>query len=208
MISLVKILKPVKIAVLAGLISGIVFIIVFHTTAGLLFNLATGTLPNSKNISRMRSALLEQQSFIALLRRHEHKALSRYSSGGKSIYLKKYVHKTSTGMLGLRMFEDYWEVWVLTAVRNTAPYTSFLVRLGMVKDTNAVSFFSDQSKTGFGKWFWKNVVVCYNYLFDAGVFKPVRFNITESDATSSISRKRLSVDEWKQKTIKMVRNGT
>ena len=97
-----KIPKLLKIALPAGIISGMVFLIVFHTTLGLIFNLATGTLPNSKNISRMRTALLEQQSFTALLRRHE----------------------------------------------------------------------------------------------------------TESDATSSVSRKRVSVDEWKEKTIRMVRNGT
>jgi hypothetical protein len=198
-----KLPGPIKIIGIIFILICLVTIIVFHTTIGLVCNLATGTLPGHKHIVRIRSGLLEQKEFIALLRRHENNALESHTSEQNSPIVKKYIHKTSTGMLGLHMFQDYWEVWVMTSIVDNKPCTSFMIRLGMVKDTNAVEFFSKQRESAFGEWFWKNVVRFYNVLFDVGIFKPVRFNITENDHTSSVSRTRVPVDEWRSKTTKL-----
>lgn len=42
----------------------------------------------------------------------------------------------------------------------------------------------------------KTIIAVYNKLFDWGVFKPIRLNITESDDTSSVGRKRITRTAW------------
>lgn len=83
------------------------------------------------------------------------------------------------------------------------PLTSFLVRLGLIKDTNAETFFSKQCNNGFCRTCMRAVLGLYYKLFDWGIFNPIRLNITERDETSSISRKRVPVDEWNTTVAKM-----
>ena len=97
-----------------------------------------------------------------------------------------------------KSFHDYWEVWVRTDIIKGNPLTSFLVRLGLIKDTNAESFFSKQCASNICKSIMKSIVSVYNKMFDWGIFKPIRLNITELDETSSISRNRITRTEWNE----------
>jgi hypothetical protein len=38
----------------------------------------------------------------------------------------------------------------------------------------------------------------YNTMFDWGIFNPIRLNITEINETSSVSRERITLNEWNE----------
>lgn len=99
-------------------------------------------------------------------------------------------------MFDIHSFHDFWEVWVRTDIVNGKPLTSYLVRLGLIKDTNAEGFFSNQCNSGFCKTAMKSLLTIYNKMFDWGIVKPIRLNITELDATSDVSRERLELKRW------------
>ena len=168
----------------------------FPNTSSLVISLLTHSFPDSSHLSRIRNDLLEQDSFINMLRKHEKKAFNRYKKIGEMSLVKKYVHKTPTSMFDIHSFHDYWEVWVRTDIINGQTLTSFLVRLGLIKDTNAETFFSNQCASNICKLVMKSIVSVYNKMFDWGIFKPIRLNITELDETSSISRNRITRKEW------------
>ena len=106
-------------------------------------------------------------------------------------------------MFDIHSFHDYWEVWVRTDIINDHPLTSFLVRLGLIKDKNAESFFSNQCPSNVGKSTMRSIVSVYNKMCDWGIFTPIRLNITELDETSSISRNRITRTEWKEMVRKI-----
>jgi hypothetical protein len=133
-----------------------------------------------------------------MLIQHEKETLNRFKQRGEKSFVKKYIHKTPTSMFDIHSFHDYWEVWVRTDIMNGHPLTSFLVRLGLIKDTNAESFFSNQCTSNTCKSIMKSIVSLYNKMFDWGIFKPIRLNITELDETSSISRNRITRTEWNE----------
>lgn len=179
----------------------------FPNSSRLVLCLVTGTLPDSSHVSRIRSDLQGQKGFIAMLVKHEQLTLQRFYESGNSFSVKKYIHKTPTSMFDIHAFHDYWEVWVRTDIVNGKPLTAYLVRLGMVKDVNAETFFRDQCGDNVCKWVMPAMIGVYNRMFDWGIFKPVRLNITELDETSSVSRKRLDLQEWKKQVGKMHGNG-
>lgn len=138
---------------------------------------------------------------------HEKEALNRFKQDGQRSYLKKYVHKTPTSMFDLHSFHDYWQVWVRTDIVDGRPLTSFLVRLGLIKDTNAETFFSKQCSSRLVASAMRVGLSLYNSMFDWGVFKPIRLNITESDQTSSVSRARIKQQEWSEAVRKQHQQG-
>lgn len=177
-----------------------------HTTQ-LVLSLITRTLPGSHHLSRIRNDLLEQNSFKSILIEHERATLRRFRQGEVKPFVKKYVHKTPTSMFDLHAFHDYWEVWVRTDVIEDKPLTSFLVRLGLKKDKNAERFFSDQCTTRICRSTMRSLLSLYNKMFDWGIFKPIRLNITESDETSSVSRKRTTLSQWNKAVQKFHSKG-
>lgn len=179
----------------------------FPNTSSLVLSLLTRQLPETRHIDRIRNDLLEQESFIKMLVAHEKESLNRFKQDGQQSYLKRYIHKTPTAMFDLHSFHDYWQVWVRTDIVNDRPLTSFLVRLGLVKDTNAEIFFSNQCRSEVVASAMRAGLSLYNNMFDWGVFKPIRLNITESDQTSSVSRVRIKRHEWSEAVRKRHQQG-
>ncbi len=141
---------------------------------------------------------LPQDKFTYMLIKHEKETQFRFKQKGEISLVRKYVYKTPTSMFDLHYFHDYWEVWIRTDIINGSPLTSFLVRLGLIKDTNAESFFSNQCKSNACKSVMKSAVLLYNKMFDWGIFKPIRLNITELDETSSVRRDRVVLADWNE----------
>jgi hypothetical protein len=170
----------------------------FPNTSKLVLCLVTHRLPDSGHLSRIRNDLQSQENFMNLLAEHEKIAVQRFSNTGAPQFVKKYIHKTPTSMFDIHSFHDFWEVWVRTDIMNGKPLTSYLVRLGLIKDTNAEGFFSNQCSSGFCKTAMKSLLGIYNKMFDWGIFKPIRLNITELDDTSTVSRERLELKRWNE----------
>lgn len=189
--------------ILIGIVFPLTICFTFPNTTCFLISLITQTFPNSSHLSRIRNDLLAQDTFIDTLIKHEETTLGLFKEKGNKTFVKKYIHRTSTSIFDMNAFHDYWEVWVRTDVVGGIPLTSFLIRLGLIKDTNAENFFSSQCDSNICKSTLKIIVSVYNKMFDWGVFKPIRLNITESDETSSISRKRITVAEWNELVEKM-----
>lgn len=170
----------------------------FPNTSKLIICLITRRLPDSGHLSRIRNDLQGQDSYIDMLVNHERITVRRFSNTGETLFVKKYIHKTPTSMFDIHDFHDFWEVWVRTDIVNGKPLTSFLIRLGLIKDTNAESFFSNQCSNSFCKTLMQFLLDIYNKMFDWGIFKPVRLNITEIDETSTVSRERLDLAVWNE----------
>jgi hypothetical protein len=179
----------------------------FPNTSSLVLSLLTRQLPDTRHIDQIRNDLLEQESFIKMLVAHEKESLNRFKQDGQQSYLKRYIHKTQTAMFDLQSFHDYWQVWVRTDIIKGRPLTSFLVRLGLVKDTNAETFFSNQCRSEIATSAMRAGLSLYNNLFNWGVFKPIRLNITESDQTSSVSRVKITQHEWSEAARKRHQQG-
>ncbi len=152
-------------------------------------------VPSSSHCTRIRNHLLAQEKFQQMLAVHEKKTLKRFRQGHENSYEKKYLHRTSTSMFGVASFYDVWETWVRTDIVGGEPKTSFLVRLGIIKDKNAGPFFSRQRKGIKGKTIMF-FAAAYNKMYDIGLLHPYRLNITEMDETSSMSRVRISREKW------------
>jgi hypothetical protein len=179
----------------------------FPNTSSLVLSLLTRQLPDTHHIYRIRNDLLGQESFINMLVAHENETLNRFKQDGQRSYLKKYIHKTPTSMFDLHSFHDYWQVWVRTDIVDGRPLTSFLVRLGLIKDTNAETFFSKQCGSQLAASAMRAGLSLYNKMFDWGIFKPIRLNITESNQTSSVSRARIKQQEWSEAVRKQHQQG-
>jgi hypothetical protein len=203
-----KILKYVLLPAIALLLVSFLGIyLAFPNTSSLVLSLLTRQLPDTRHIDRIRNDLLEQESFINMLVAHEKESLNRFKQDGQRSYLKRYIHKTPTAMFDLHSFHDYWQVWVRTDIVNGRPLTSFLIRLGLIKDTNAETFFSNQCRSEVAASAMRAGLSLYNNMFDWGVFKPIRLNITESDQTSSVSRARIKQHEWSEAVRKRHQQG-
>lgn len=170
--------------------STLVLTIRFPNLMSLTFSALTHQLPSENHLHRIRHSLYLQPHFRKMLVRHEQKTLARFRQSGNPEYTKLYLHKTDVSTFDFPELVDYWETWVKTDIVDGKPYTSFLIRLGVIKDPNAGAFFSTQLDGGFGKFAFQNALWFYNKLFDWGLFKGYRLNITESDKTSSVTRIR------------------
>lgn len=176
----------------------VVFTFSYPNTSNLMFCLISNTLPDSDHIVRIRNDLQSQDSFIKMLVNHEQLTVQRFKGTAEIVFVKKYIHQTPTSMFDIPDFHDFWEVWVRTDIINGKPLTSYLVRLGLIKDTNAEMFFSNQCNSSLCASIMKFLIGAYNKGFDWGIFSPIRLNITEIDETSNISRNRLSLKKWNE----------
>ncbi len=179
----------------------------FPNTSKLFFCLITQALPGPEHISRIRNDLQNQKGFIVMLVKHEKAAIKRFNETGDTLLVKKHIYKTPTSMFDIHTFHDFWEVWVRTDIVDGRPLTSFLVRLGLIKDPNAESFFSNQCNSRFCRTIMRSLLTIYNKMFDWGIFKPIRLNITEIDDTSTVSRQRVELNEWNEMVGRIHRQG-
>ena len=177
------------------LVSALVFYR-FGNTSSLLISSLLHRLPDSSHLSRIREDLLGQDGFRKMLIGHEQATMTRLRESGKKSYVTKYIYRTQTSVFDLPTFWDDWETWVRTDIVQGRPLTSFLIRLGIVKDTNAVTFFGSQCESTICRALMRSLIAAGNAMFDWGILKPFRLNITESDETSSVSRTRLRKDAW------------
>ncbi len=53
----------------------------------------------------------------------------------------------------------------------------------------------------------KSAVSLYNKMFDWGIFKPIRLNITELNETSSVSRDRVTLADWNEMVWRIHQKG-
>ena len=177
--------------------------VAFPNTSKLMICLITHRLPDSGHLARIRNDLQSQAGFMNMLVKHENLAVQRFNTRGEPLWIKKYIHKTPTSMFDIHSFHDFWEVWVRTDIVNGKPLTSFLIRLGLIKDANAEGFFSNQCGNALCKTAMQSLLGIYNKMFDWGIFQPIRFNITETDDTSTVSRARLELEQWHDMVGKM-----
>ncbi|KXB09473.1 hypothetical protein AKJ60_00120 [candidate division MSBL1 archaeon SCGC-AAA385M11] len=184
-----------------------VLLIYFRGPVSMILGSMSTPMQSIGHAKKIRNDLLAQDSFVKLLKKHEKKTLQGYRQTGKAVYTKMYLHRTHTGMFGLSSFFDVWQTWVRTDIVNGKPLTSFLVRLGVVKDENAAQFFGSQSKSDLVRWSLQSAVGLLNKLFDWGVLKTYRLNITEMDQTTSVGRKRISREKWSRMVYELHRQG-
>lgn len=180
----------------------LIFFIFFWNAISLIFYSLINIAPPISKVENFRNFLLKQPNFIELLHQHQQKTVNNH----KNTYLQMYVHKTSISAMISPMAElvdfpksyDNWQVWVKTDVIDGKPYTSFLVRIGTVKDEKAVDFFSNQQKSSIGKIVFSKFINGYNKLYAWGILHPIRYNITEMNATSNTDFKILQKENWEK----------
>jgi hypothetical protein len=198
-----KILTILMVFVLVlALISGIAFFY-FRNVSMLLAAALTHTNPPFSYLTDVRKTLLDQKDFQRMLKQHEAIALARFKGTGNTPYTKRHIYKLPMSMFDMPFFHDYWETWVRTDIVQGLPRTSFLIRLGIIKEKNDISFFSNQCQSKTGKTALRFLISAYNKFFDWGILKPYRINITESNKTSSIGSKRLSLEKWNDMVEKL-----
>lgn len=189
--------------------------------------------PGMGLVPDMRQALLNQETFRAALAEHEEEALARYrrghsgassedslggsqgvsrggSSGAPSAYQRRRLIRVNLTPLGLPGFHDVFAVRMRTTVLPDTAYTSFLARPGVVFSSGDIPFFSRQCESSVCRALVRNAVGAGRSLMRWGLITPFRLNITEMDATSSVSigREPISTGEWGGRTAQLHRRGT
>ena len=161
------------------------------------------TTPPYSFVTDVRKNLMDQKNFQNMLKKHEQVAMTRFKRSGNTTYTKRHIYKLPVSMFDMPFFHDYWATWVRTDIVQKRPRTSFLIRLGIEKDVNALTFFSNQCRSETGKTMLKFLINSYNKFFDWGILKPYRINITESDTSSSMGPHMLSLKKWNALVWKM-----
>ncbi len=170
-------------------------------------SVVTRSLPDPVHAVSIREALQVQADFMQLIKQHEDRALARYRSAGDTVFVARNIYRVDASFfLPIPLYDD-WEVWMRTDIVDGKPATSFLIRLGLIKDENMPVFFGDQLKSGWASSLFRSVIHGYNRCHEWGNFLPIRLNITESNATTSISRERLELDEWNRQSAVIHRSG-
>lgn len=188
--------------IMGGMCLGLICLSILAYThrnlAGLFHAALMRRLPAHHHLSHIRNSLLFQKRFRDLLADHEKQAIIQFQQTGNDTLVKRYVYRTSIAMFDLPSFSDDWVTWVRTDIVDSRPQTSFLIRLGLIGDHRSGRFFGSQCDTIVCNISMKTLGMANHAAFDLGLLKPFRLNITESDDTSSISRKRLRVSGWKK----------
>jgi len=153
-------------------------------------------------VQDMRQALLSQKPFREMLSRHEEEALARYHRDGVSAYQRRHLVRVNLTPLGLLGFQDIFAVRVRTDVVADTAYTSFLARPGVVSSPGDAPFFSRQCDGSVCKTLVRSLVGTGHALLRWGVITPFRLNITEMDATSSVSigKEAISTAKWTRRS--------
>jgi hypothetical protein len=158
----------------------------------------------------VRHALLAQPPFQKMLEEHEEVAIRRHGRGGASSFQRRRLVRINLTPFGLPGFHDVFAVRVRTDIIEGEAYTSFLARPGVVIDPNAAAFFSGQCESSVCKRFIRALVGAGHQLLEWGVLTPFRLNVTEMDATSSVSigADPVSTTEWARHSRQLHQKGT
>ncbi|TDG36905.1 hypothetical protein EZJ43_06395 [Pedobacter changchengzhani] len=174
----------------------------FSNAISLIFYGLINVAPPISKVETVRNFLLKQPNFVKLLHQHQQNTVNNR----KKSALQMYLHKTSISVMISPVAEvldfpktyDTWQVWVKTDVIDGKPYTSFLVRIGTIKDEKSVNLFSNAQKNTFAKRFVGAFINGYNKLYDWEILHPIRYNITEMNATSNTDFKILQREDWEK----------
>ncbi len=182
------------------------FAFAYPTASALALAVVSRSLPDPGHAVSIREELQAQADFMQLIKRHEDRALARYRSAGDSVFVAREIYRVDASFfLPMPLYDD-WEVWIRTDIVGGRPATSFLIRLGLIKDENMPLFFGDQLKSSWARSLFQSVIHGYNRCHDRGYFLPIRLNITD-DATTSISRERLALEAWHRQSAVIHRSG-
>lgn len=157
----------------------------------------------------VRYTLLQQARFQETIAEHEKEALRRHRGGqGASLQRRRLVRVNLTPF-GLPGFYDVFAVRVRTDIVEGTAYTSFLARPGVLIESNSAPFFSGQCESSVCEWFIKGLVGTNYQLLEWGILTPYRLNVTETDATSSVSigTEPIATSEWAKQSLLLHREG-
>ena len=166
--------------------------------------------PDIGLVQDVRHALLAQPPFQKMLEEHEEVAIRRHGRGGASSFQRRRLVRVNLTPFGLPGFHDVFAVRVRTDIIEGEAYTSFLARPGVVIDPNAAAFFSGQCESSVCKRFIRALVGAGHQLLEWGVLTPFRLNVTEMNATSSVSigTDPVSTTEWARHSRQLHQKGT
>ena len=165
--------------------------------------------PDLGVVRDIRHTLVQQQAFREALAKHERRAIARHRSTGDPAYQRRRLVRVNLTPLGLPGFHDVFAVRVRTDIVDGQAYTSFLARPGVVFDPNAAPFFSRQCDGSACTAFIRSLVAVGHTLLSWDVLTPFRLNITEMDATSSVSigTEPVSTSTWANESNRLHRQG-
>jgi len=165
--------------------------------------------PDLSVVRDMRHTLVQQQAFREMLAKHERRAIARHRRTGDPAYQRRRLVRVNLAPLGLPGFHDVFAVRVRTNIVDGQAYTSFLARPGVIFHPNDAPFFSRQCETSVCETLIRSLVGVGQALLRRGVLTPYRLNITEMDATSSVSigTEPVSTSTWANESSRMHRQG-
>jgi len=165
--------------------------------------------PSIGLVQDVRHALLDQAPFQEMLAEHERQALRQGRKGGGSSFQRRRLVRINLTPFGLPGFHDVFAVRVRTDIIEGQAHTSFLVRPGAVIDPNAAAFFSGQCESSVCKRVIRTLVGTTHRLLEWGVITPFYLNVTEMDATSSVSlgTEPIATSEWAEQSLILHREG-
>jgi hypothetical protein len=165
--------------------------------------------PHIGLVQDVRHVLLEQLPFRKTIAEHEKEALRRHRRGDGASFQRRRLVRVNLTPFGLPGFHDVFAVRVRTDIVEGEAFTSFLARPGAVIDPNAAPFFSGQCESAMCREFIRFLVGAGHQLLEWGVLSPFRLNITEMDATSSVSAgtEPISTSEWAEQSLALHREG-
>lgn len=135
----------------------------------------------------LRGELLQQEAFRQTLRQHEQEAVRRYQASGRTAYQRRHLVRINLTPLGLPGFHDIFAVRVRTDLVDGAPKTGFLARPGVAFSEDDEPFFTRQCDGAFCERVLRVLIGTGRSLIERGLLTPYRLNITESDATSTVT---------------------
>ena len=197
---------------LLGLTGGLVLIaiVLVHTVPfiGMAWGALTGG-PGIGLVGDMRSQLLQQEEFRETLHQHEQEAVRRYQATGSPAYQQRHLVRVNLTPFGMPGFHDIFAVRVRTDLVEGEPKTAFLTRPGVVFSEDDEPFFTGQCDGAFCKQTIRVLLGFGRGLMNRGILTPYRLNITESDATSTVSigPDPIATDTWAEQTRKRHHSG-
>ncbi len=197
---------------LLGLTGGLVLIALVLIQTVPFIGMAWGSLtggPGLGLVRDLRGELLQQEAFRQTLRQHEQEAVRRYQASGRTAYQRRHLVRINLTPLGLPGFHDIFAVRVRTDLVEGAPKTAFLARPGVAFSEDDAPFFTRQCEGAFCERVLRVLIGTGRGLMEWGVLTPYRLNITESDATSTVSigPDPIATATWAEQTRKRHRQG-
>ena len=190
---------------LLGLTGGLVLIAIVLIQTVPFIGMAWGALtggPGTGLIGDMRSQLLQQDAFQETLREHEQEAVRRYQASGDAAYQQRHLVRVNLTPFGMPGFHDIFAVRVRTDLIEGTPKTAFLTRPGVAFSEDDEPFFTRQCEGAFCEQVIRVLVSTGRGMMEWGILTPYRLNITESDATSTVTLgpDPISTSTWAEQT--------